>query len=189
MYGCGERTDSAIARGFAARGARFVLTGRDTAPVERLAREVTAAGGTATTARIDPRDPAAVDRHLASVLRPAGRVDVCCSFVATPARISSVPVMAPGSSRPTYVPPYLVPARLAANRMIASGFGTILLVSEEVEGDSGAGDPARAIRRALVRDLAAECEPHGVVVADLPAPVTPDAAASWWPVTRDALRA
>jgi len=181
MYGCGDDTDASIARIFAARGIGIVLTGGGIEPVERLAREVADAGGTVTTARVDPLDAAAVDRHLASVTRSAGRIDVCCSFVTVPPGISSVPVAVPGWSRPAYVPRYFLPARLAANRMITHGAGTILLISDRAGRDGEAVEPAWAVKQALVRNLTEECEPHGVVVADLPAPITPDVVASWWP--------
>ncbi|MEU8821842.1 SDR family NAD(P)-dependent oxidoreductase [Actinoplanes sp. NPDC048796] len=181
MYGCGDDTDTSIIRTFAARGARVVLTGGDSEAVERLAHEAPAAAGAVTTVQVDPYDAAAVDRHLASVIRSAGQVDVCCSFVAVPTSISSVPVAVPGSVRPTFVPPYFLPARLAANHMIAHGSGAILVVSDRAGHDADAIEPAWVVKQALVRNLAEECEPHNVVVVDLPAPVTADAVTSWWP--------
>jgi 3-oxoacyl-[acyl-carrier protein] reductase len=174
VYGYRGDMDAPVIRALGAAGAGISLTGRQLEPVDRLARELAAGAGVVTTARVDPYDAAAVEDHLTSVLESAGRIDVCCSFVTVPAEITSVP-LATGSSRPTYVPAYFLPARLAVTYMIGRGTGTLLLVGDRDGVTGSMFDPAAAVKRALVRDLREEGERHGVDVAELTTPVTPAA--------------
>jgi NADP-dependent 3-hydroxy acid dehydrogenase YdfG len=76
IYGAGGATGGAVARAFASEGAKLFLTGRHLAPVEAVAKEVVAAGGSAEAAEVDALDEKAVDQHLQSVTDKAGRVDI-----------------------------------------------------------------------------------------------------------------
>src|SRR5262249_17901140 len=76
IYGTGGGIGGAIARAFAREGAKLFLTGRHWAPVESVAKDIVAAGGSAEAAEVDALDERAVDRHLQSVIDKAGRVDI-----------------------------------------------------------------------------------------------------------------
>ena len=76
IYGAGGDIGGAVARAFAREGAKVFLTGRKLAPVEAVAKEIGAAGGSAASAEVDALDEQAVDKHLQSVIDKAGRVDI-----------------------------------------------------------------------------------------------------------------
>ena len=60
IYGAGGAIGGAVARAFAWEGAKVFLAGRTLAPVDAVAREISAAGGVAETARVDALDEQAV---------------------------------------------------------------------------------------------------------------------------------
>jgi NADP-dependent 3-hydroxy acid dehydrogenase YdfG len=64
IYGAGGAVGGAVARAFAAEGAELFLTGRRRAPVEAVAQEIVAAGGSAEAAEVDALDEQAVDRRF-----------------------------------------------------------------------------------------------------------------------------
>ena len=52
------------------------LTGRTSARLEPVAKDIIAAGGAAETAQVDALDDVAVEKHLAEVVRKHGGIDV-----------------------------------------------------------------------------------------------------------------
>ena len=76
IYGAGGDIGGAVARAFAREGAKGFLTGRKRAPVEAVAKDIVAAGGSAEAAVVDALDEQAVDKHLQSVIDKAGRVEI-----------------------------------------------------------------------------------------------------------------
>jgi NAD(P)-dependent dehydrogenase (short-subunit alcohol dehydrogenase family) len=129
IYGEGGAIGGAITRAFASEGARVFVTGHRLAPVEALAKEVAAAGGSAEAAQVDACHEGQVDRHLRSVIDKAGRVDISFKAVGTPdAEILGVPLVdlpLEQFSLPitAYTPSYFLTARSAARRMVACGSG------------------------------------------------------------------
>ena len=108
IYGAGGAIGGAVARAFAAEGARLFLTGRHRAPVEVVAKDIVSAGGSAEAAEVDALDEQAVDRHLRSVIDMAGRVDISFNAIGIPdpkIRVcpwpSWTPRRSPCRSRPT----------------------------------------------------------------------------------------
>src|SRR5687768_4344524 len=81
IYGAGGAIGGAVARTFAREGAKVFLSGRNTAPVEAVARDIAAAGGDAEAANVDALDEDAIERHAAEVSRKAGRIDVVLNAV------------------------------------------------------------------------------------------------------------
>src|SRR5690349_14331319 len=84
IYGAGCAIGGAVARAFAAEGARLFVTGRQRGPVDEVAEAITAAGGGAEAATIDALDEAAIDRHLAYVADRAGRIDISFNAIGVP---------------------------------------------------------------------------------------------------------
>src|SRR5262249_59272929 len=72
IYGAGGGIGSAVAHAFAPEGAKLFLSGRRLAPVEVVAKDIVAAGGSAEAAEVDALDEQAVDRHLQSATDKAG---------------------------------------------------------------------------------------------------------------------
>ncbi|SRR6266536_286761 len=89
IYGAGGAIGGAVACAFASDGARLFLTGRSLAPVEVVAKEIVAAGGSAGAAEVDALDEQAVDEHLQTVIDNAVRVDISFNASASRTRTSS----------------------------------------------------------------------------------------------------
>lgn len=177
IYGAGGAIGGAVARAFAAEGARVFLTGHNLAPVEAVAKDILSAGGTADTAEVDALDEQAIDAHLRSVTATAGRLDISFNAVGVPnTGLLGVPLAeldAAAFARPVrdYTMSYFLTARLAARRMIPEKSGVIMTVSAlparkgtPLNGGYGA---AQAAKEALTRDLSAELAPQGIRVLAL----------------------
>jgi NAD(P)-dependent dehydrogenase (short-subunit alcohol dehydrogenase family) len=177
IYGAGGGIGGAVARTFAAEGARLFLTGRDPASVEVVAKDVVAAGGDAEVAQVDALDEQAVDEHLQSVIDRAGRVDISFDAVGFPnADTLGVPLTdlaAETFSRPiaAYLRAYFLTARSAARHMLPRGSGVIMTVTALHSRTGiplvGGYGPAMAAKEALTRGLSAELAPRGLRVVGL----------------------
>jgi NAD(P)-dependent dehydrogenase (short-subunit alcohol dehydrogenase family) len=177
IYGAGGGTGGAVARAFAREGAKVFVTGRRRAPVEAVAKDIVAAGGSAEAAELDALDEQAVDNHLQSMIDTAGRVDISFNAVGIPnGKIVGVPLIeldAEQFSLPitAYTTSYFLTARLAARRMIPNNSGVIMTVtalhSRMGIALVGGYGPAQAAKEALTRDLSVELAPHGIRVVGL----------------------
>ena len=177
VYGAGGGIGGAVARAFASEGAQVFLTGRNLAPVEVVAKDIAAAGGSAEAAEVDALDEQAVDEHLQSVVDTAGRIDISFHAVGIPnAGIVGVPLVELDVEQfalpiTTQARSYFLTARLAARRMVANRSGVIMTVtalhSREGIPLVGGYGPAQAAKEALTRDLSAELAPHGIRVVGL----------------------
>jgi NAD(P)-dependent dehydrogenase (short-subunit alcohol dehydrogenase family) len=76
IYGAGEAIGSAVARAFGAEGARVFLSGRRLGPIQTVAREIAAAGGSAEAAQVDALDEEGIERYTDRVAEQAGGIDV-----------------------------------------------------------------------------------------------------------------
>lgn len=81
IYGGGGAIGGAVARAFAREGARVFLAGRTQARLDAVARDITAEGGFAETARVDVLDTGAVEEHARAVAARAGGIDVALNAV------------------------------------------------------------------------------------------------------------
>ena len=73
VYGAGGAIGGAIARAFAGAGAHVFLASRTPATLDRVARDIRTAGGTADTAVVDALDEVAVTGFVDRVVGgPAG---------------------------------------------------------------------------------------------------------------------
>jgi NAD(P)-dependent dehydrogenase (short-subunit alcohol dehydrogenase family) len=177
IYGAGGAIGGAVARAVAHEGARLFLTGRRLAPVEAVAKDVVAAGGSAEAAEVDAVDEPAVDRHLKTVLEAAGRVDLSFNAVGIPdAELLGVPLVELDVERfslpiATYTRSYFLTARLAARHMVPRRSGVVMRVTATHSRTGiplvGGYGPAMAAMEALTRQLSAELAPHGVRVVGL----------------------
>jgi NAD(P)-dependent dehydrogenase (short-subunit alcohol dehydrogenase family) len=177
VHGAGGAIGGAVARAFAAEGAELFLAGRHLAPVARVAKEIVAAGGSATAAEVDALDERAVEAHLQSVIDTAGRVDVAFDAVGLPnTEIVGVPLVDLDVERfslpiADYPRAYFLTARAAARRMVVNRRGVIMTVTALLSRAGtplvGGYGPAMAAKEALTRGLSAELAPHGVRVVGL----------------------
>ena len=177
VHGASGSIGGAVARAFAAEGAEVFATGRLREPVDSVARDIAAAGGTAHAAQVDGFDEAAVAAHLESVVEAAGRIDVAFDAIGIPdAEIVGVPLVELDAARfalpiTRYALAYFLSARLAARHMIPAGAGVIMTVSALHSRTgiplTGGYGPAQAAKEALTRSLSAELAPHGIRVVGL----------------------
>jgi NAD(P)-dependent dehydrogenase (short-subunit alcohol dehydrogenase family) len=70
------RLEAPWRRRFAREGARVFVTGRSAAKLDRLAGEITAAGGRVETATFDVFDQDAANAHAAAIAVKAGGIDI-----------------------------------------------------------------------------------------------------------------
>jgi NAD(P)-dependent dehydrogenase (short-subunit alcohol dehydrogenase family) len=176
VYGAGGAVGGAVARALAREGAKLFLTGRHLPPVEAVAKDIVAAGGSAAAAEVDALDEQAVDQHLQSVTGKAARVDISFNAIGIPnpkLRVPLVELDVEQFSLPiaTYARSYFLTARLAARRMVANRSGVIMTVTATPSRTGtplvGGGGPAMAAVEALTRDLSAELAPQGIRVVGL----------------------
>lgn len=185
IYGGGGAIGGAIARTFAAEGARVFLAGRTPARMEAVAADIRAAGGAVEVARVDALDEGEVEAHAGDVAARAGRIDVAVNAVGFVHR-QGVPLAEVGAAE------YLghieknartnfLTARAAAWRMMAQGTGVILTLSTPGSRLSGPGFLANGVASAAVeafsRILAGEVGASGVRVICLRPDAIPDALA------------
>ena len=76
VTGAGQGIGAAVARAFAAEGAAVVVAARGTDRIERVAKEITKAGGTAWAITCDVTDAASVHSLAQAAGRRAGAVDI-----------------------------------------------------------------------------------------------------------------
>ncbi|MBO3745789.1 SDR family oxidoreductase [Streptosporangiaceae bacterium NEAU-GS5] len=184
VYGAGGAIGGAVARAFAREGARVFLTGRVLAPIETIAKDIAADGGSAEAAEVDAVYEQALEEHLRTVIDKAGRIDISFNAIGiSNDNILGVPLTDLDTGwfalpLTTYVTSYFLTARLAARRMVPNGSGVIMTVTALHSRTGlplvGGYGPAMAAKEALSRDLSAELAPHGIRVVGLRPQAMPD---------------
>jgi NAD(P)-dependent dehydrogenase (short-subunit alcohol dehydrogenase family) len=154
-----------------ARGARVFLAGRTREPLETVAADIAAAGGTADVAVVDALDEQAIEAHAQRVASEAGSVDVSFNLI-TRGDLQGVPLVDmkteefAGAVSNGLVSSFLT-ARAAARQMIVQGSGAILYLTSGSARDAmplmGNTGPADAAVETFMRHLAAEIGPHRVL--------------------------
>lgn len=173
IYGAGGSIGGAVARAFAREGARLFLVGRSPATLEMVAKEISAAGGTAETAIVDAFDEEAVDEHSAAVVAKAGSIDVSFNAIDIEGstqgtaliELSPDDISIPVKER---LATNFLTARSAARHMVKKKAGVILMITATparmafpMTGSFGVEGAAIA---GLCRSLASEFSPQGVRV-------------------------
>jgi 3-oxoacyl-[acyl-carrier protein] reductase len=173
IYGGGGAVGGAVARAFAREGARVYLAGRTLARLERVAREIAAAGGKVETAEVDAMDERAIDRHADAVAARAGSIDIAVNAVGI-AHVQGTPfaeLSYEDYAHPitAYTRTNFLTAQAAARHMVKQHSGVILLVAPgpgaRMSGSGFLGNGvAAAALEALSRILAGELGPSGIRV-------------------------
>jgi NAD(P)-dependent dehydrogenase (short-subunit alcohol dehydrogenase family) len=79
----------AIAEGFAKRGAKVIITGREAATLEKTAKEIAPAGNTARAMVCDVAKPADIDKLVANVVKDFGHIDTLINVAGVNRRMRS----------------------------------------------------------------------------------------------------
>jgi NAD(P)-dependent dehydrogenase (short-subunit alcohol dehydrogenase family) len=191
IYGAGGTLGGAVARAFAGEGANVFLTGRTQEKLERVAEEITRAGGSANVAVVDALEQEAVEQQLAVMVQQAGSVDISFNAIWIHGNLQGTPLLE--MSHENFTLPVLtaaktnfITARAAARHMVKQRAGVILTLSSsasELSGRdrqyhlTGGFSTACATIEALTRSFAGELGPHGIRVVCL----RPNAIPESWP--------
>jgi NAD(P)-dependent dehydrogenase (short-subunit alcohol dehydrogenase family) len=157
ITGAGSGIGRAAAQLFAAEGARLVL-GDKTEAVHDAAKEVVAAGGTATALQIDAGLETDVAKLVATALSSYGRLDVAFANAGISGGMASIFELTPEAwtevLRVNLIGPWLM-VKHAGKVMADTGRGGSIVCTASVAGlRSGAGGPAYSASKAGVINLA-----------------------------------
>jgi 3-oxoacyl-[acyl-carrier protein] reductase len=183
IYGGGGKVGGAVARAFAREGARVFLAGRTLARLDRVAEEISAAGGESETAEVDALDETSVDRHADAVVERAGSIDVSFNAIGH-GDIQGPPLMEmpfEDFARPitTAMRTQFLTSRAAARHMVGRGSGVIMAITattarHAIPNVGGTGVTFDAIE-SLSRQWASELGPLGIRVVWLQTTGLPEA--------------
>ncbi|MGZ3504588.1 MAG: SDR family NAD(P)-dependent oxidoreductase [Vulcanimicrobiaceae bacterium] len=172
IYGGAGAVGSAVARAFAAEGAKVFLSGRRLSNVEAVAKEITASGGTVDAAQVDALDERSVEEYVQRVIDVDGKIDISFASIGVPQEgVQGIPLL----ELPTesfmhpinaYARSHFITARAAARHMVQKRSGVILTHTPEVSRIGaqlvGGMAPSWAAMEALTRNLSAELGSYGV---------------------------
>jgi 3-oxoacyl-[acyl-carrier protein] reductase len=182
IYGAGGAIGGAVARAFAREGARLFLAGRTLARLDAVAREISAAGGVAETARVDGLDEQSVEKHIADVAKKAGRTDVSFNAIGME-DVQGTPLIEMSLedfSRPITIATrtQFLTAKAVAPHMIKKGSGVIMMITATPARMGfplvGGFSVACAAIEGFSRSLAAELGLQGVRVICLRSAGSPE---------------
>jgi 3-oxoacyl-[acyl-carrier protein] reductase len=173
VYGGGGSIGSAVARAFAREGAKVFLAGRTLATLDRVAEDISAAGGEADIAQVDALDDKAVDEHADAVAEEAGSIDVSFNAIGHGdihgTRIVEMSYDDFAAPIMTAMRSQFLTARAAARHMAKRGSGVILAITattarHAIPHVGGTAVTFDAIE-SFCRQLASELGPEGIRVA------------------------
>ncbi|WP_433464222.1 SDR family NAD(P)-dependent oxidoreductase [Spirillospora sp. CA-128828] len=174
IFGGGGAIGGAMARGFAAEGARVFLAGRTPATLDAVAEDIRSTGGLAETARVDALDEDAVNGWVDSVAETAGSVDIAVNVISHDTMFGPMIDMKAGDfarSLEKMARSFVVTTQAAARHMVGQGSGVILHFGGSDGGHRMPGlgnvqigcDMVEAMRR----QWACELGPHSVRVLSM----------------------
>jgi NAD(P)-dependent dehydrogenase (short-subunit alcohol dehydrogenase family) len=170
VTGASRGIGRATAERLAAEGAGVVVTGRDAAALEEVARTIRSAGGTALICAADLTDAEARERLVAVTLEELGRIDVLVNNAAVN-RVEPSLDVTPETWREiieTNLSSVFFLSQLVARGMIERGSGRIVNVASDAGfrgfPEHAAYGASKAALIQLTRVLAGEWGPSGVRV-------------------------
>lgn len=182
IYGAGGSIGGAVARAFAAEGAKVFLTGHHRRALQEVADDILNAGGKAEIAEVDALDEKAVNSHLAAVVKKAGQVDVSFNAVGL-LDTQSIPLtemQLDDFTRPITraMQTQFLTATAAGRAMMKQRSGVILSITATPGGIGyplvGGFGPACCAIESFSRDLASELGPYGVRAVNIRSAGSPD---------------
>ena len=178
VFGAGGTIGAAVAKEFAAEGARVFLAGRTKSNLERVATQIAESGGTAHIRVLDSLDEAAVNGYLDGIVGQTGKIDIILDAAGPLAKdygntkiAVDLPVDEFLVPLQTMVRSRFITAQAAARQMIKQHSGVIIFVTgsparPHVPGATAIGAAFAAMEN-LTQNLAFEVSPFGVRVVCL----------------------
>lgn len=178
VFGAGGSIGAAVAKEFAAEGAKVFLVGRTKSSLEWVAKQIADSSGVAQTAVLDTVDDRAVNDYIEGIVQQTGRIDVLLDVSGPLAREYGNTKLAVDLSVHEFLVPLqtmvksrFITARAAARQMIKQHSGVIILVTgsparPHVPGATAIGAAFAAMEN-LTQNLAFEVGPFGVRVVCL----------------------
>jgi NAD(P)-dependent dehydrogenase (short-subunit alcohol dehydrogenase family) len=162
------------------------LAGRSLDKLDRVAREISDAGGAAETAEVDALDERAVDDHADSVAATAGGIDIALNAVGIPhvqgtpfAELTSEDYAHPVTA---YTRTNFLTAKAVARHMVKQGSGVVLTLSTSGSQLSGQGFLGYGVACGAIetfsRILTGELGPSGIRVICLRPHAIPETVAT-----------
>jgi short-subunit dehydrogenase len=174
ITGASRGLGEALARALAARGVKLALVGREAAPLEKVAREIREAGGTAHALPADVADKEAVYALAGTAARLIGPIDLLVHNAST---LGPVPLQALGDTEcedlsraleVNVVGPFRLTKAIVGG-MVLRRRGLIVLITSDAAvvpyATWGAYGASKAALEHMGRIWAAELEGTGVNVA------------------------
>ncbi|MET3493155.1 SDR family NAD(P)-dependent oxidoreductase [Variovorax boronicumulans] len=186
VHGAGGAIGGAVARAFAAAGAKVFLAGRTRARLAAVAQAIAAGGGSAEVAVVDALDEEAMLRHAADVAGRAGGIDIAFNAVGV-LHVQGVPLSALSLADyflpvQTYTRSNFLTARAVAPHMAKAGGGVIISVSTPASRMTGPGYLGHAVAcagvEALTHHMAGELAAFNIRSMCIRSHAIPEAAAA-----------
>jgi NAD(P)-dependent dehydrogenase (short-subunit alcohol dehydrogenase family) len=182
IYGAGGSLGGAIAKAFAAEGAKVFLTGRSTTSLKKVADEIERAGGLAYVDQVDALNEIEIKKHIDNVVQRAGTVDVSFNAIDLQS-VQDIPLVE--MTLQDFVRPisiamntHFLTATAAAKVMMKQGAGVILSLTATPGGIgyplTGGFAPACCAIESFSRNLASEVGIYGVRVVNIRSGGSPD---------------
>jgi 3-oxoacyl-[acyl-carrier protein] reductase len=173
VYGAGGPVGAAVAKTFAAEGATTYLAGRTQATLDKVARDIGEAGGTAHTAVVDALDETQVDEFVDGVARKVKRIDITFNLISYgDVQQPLMEIAAEDFAQPIMnaVRTHFLTTRAAARHMIRQRSGVVLMFGgsgPQTMPGLGGFKVALDAMEGLRRQWAVELGKHGIRVVTL----------------------
>lgn len=169
IFGAGGEVGGAVAKEFAAQGARVFLSGQTKTRVHDLAKAISSGGGTAAATEVDALDEDAVNGHIHDVVATAGGIDIVFNAMGPQAveyrnatNTMELPVETFMLPLTTIVRSQFITARSVARYFTRAGSGVIVFLtatpSQGLSNTSAIGAAYGAIE-SMTRSLATDFSP------------------------------
>ena len=182
IYGAGGSLGGAVARALAGAGATVFLSGRNLGPVQKVADDILAAGGSAEAARVDAMDEKAVNSYINSVVHKAGTIDISFNAISLEV-VQNMPMIdmrVADFVRPVTIAmqSHFLTSTAAAKVMMKQGSGVILSLTATPGGIgyplTAGFAPACCALESFSRNLASESGIYGIRVVNIRSAGSPD---------------
>ena len=175
VYGAGGSMGGAVAKALAGAGARVVLTGRHLSPVQKVADQILAAGGSAVVNQVNAMDEKAINNHMDKVAQEMGTIDMSFNGMGHDIvqNIGLVDMSADDFMHPiSYIlKTQFLTATAAGKAMMKQGSGVILTLTATPGGISypftGGFGPACSALESFSAALASELGMYGIRVVNI----------------------